>query len=124
MGERLIRAIEAQAAGQPIEPAWSRGEWATQAEITWRHGRGPARRRVTYSVIHVPTDRRVESFLDRSDARALVRWLASDVPHIELDGEQVVASEARARLIEIMTLVRDARHMRARIADVMGGDHA
>ena len=121
----LADALTAIAEGREIEPAWTRGEWATRAEVTWRSKGRTQRRRVTYSVIHVPSNRIVESFLSRSDARALVRWLARDVPHITVGANRVCnvipvePEDARQRLITILGACREARHAQTPIACAM-----
>jgi hypothetical protein len=96
---------------ESIEALWTRGEWAAQAELTWRSGR-TTKRVITFCVIHVPSDRRVVPFMSRADAHALVRWLARDVPHIDVVNERVEPADAWDRLREIVARVETARHYR------------
>jgi hypothetical protein len=75
---------------------------------------------ITFSVIHVPSDRRVISFLSRGDGRALVRWLARDVPHLEVDADGHSApAVAFDRLREIVAAATNACHYRYSIARLM-----
>ena len=91
---------------ESIEPSYRRGEWATQAELTWEHRGKRSRRKITFAVVHVPTDRVAERYLSRTAARQLVRWLARDVPHLSVPEE---AGEAALR--EVSMIVAAVRYI-------------
>lgn len=69
---------------ESIEKSFRRGEWATQADLTWRYRTKVPKQVVTFSVVHIPSNIRAIGFLSRVNARALVRWLARDVPTLDV----------------------------------------
>lgn len=108
---------------ESIEKSFRRGEWATQAMTTMRHVRA-WKQVVTFSVVHIPSNTRVIDFLSRVNARALVRWLARDVPTLDVpivDGlPEPTPGPALDKLKSIIQSIQFVHHTKSgRIADVM-----